>query len=115
MQPNKTFRMTASVDGLNIAAFSNKPGGMATVFGSNTNNAARFLKIYDTATTPNVGTDIPKVTKYLAPSDDFDINNSGSPLVFNNGIAIAFTALAPDSDATPINAVDIMGLNISYY
>ena len=75
-----------------------------------------YLKIYDKATTPVVGTDTPIATITIPnaggqiPTFDF----GSSPATFVNGLGYAITSGSADSDTGAIAANDITGLNIFY-
>ncbi len=68
----------------------------------------RFLKIYDKATSPTVGTDVPILT--------IPITNSAQPIyvgdfghAFSAGISYAITSLIADSDTTAVGLNEIVG------
>ena len=80
---------------------------------SNTSTNPRFVKFYDEATAPNVGVDVPLLT-FIASGDvtgtsgtSTSVPIAGAGLQFLNGIAIAITGGAADSDTTAINANDV--------
>lgn len=79
----------------------------------------RYLKIYNTNTIPDVGTDIPILTIPVPANTQgagVVIPFSPIPLYLENGLAIAITANASDSDNTPVGAGDvIVNLNYSSY
>lgn len=67
-----------------------------------------FLKLYNKATAPVIGTDVPKVTFRLKTTWDRDMFNEVG-VNFPLGIYAAITKLAADSDTTVIAVNDIMG------
>lgn len=75
---------------------------------SNSNASARFLKIYDKASAPTVGTDTPVAT-YLIPG-----NSSGTnvpitvPINFSLGFALAITGAVTDADTTVVGANEVV-------
>lgn len=75
---------------------------------SNSNASARFLKIYDKASAPTVGTDTPIAT-YLIPGGSSGTN---IPLVvptnFNLGFALALTTGVADADTGAVAASEIV-------
>lgn len=80
-------------------------------FGFSLSNAAAydcFLKLYDKATAPVIGTDVPKVTFRLKTTWDRDLFNEIGT-VFTLGIYAAITKLAADNDTTATAVNDIMG------
>jgi hypothetical protein len=75
---------------------------------ANTSAAVKFVKLYDKASAPTVGTDVPIHTIALAANGRADaINILGIP--FTLGIAYAITGAAADSDATAVALNDIVG------
>lgn len=82
---------------------------------SNVNAAVRYLKIYDKATAPTVGTDTPVKTIALtggAVGNVIDINfNDG--IVFGLGIGIGLTTGVADSDTAAVAANEIV-VNLDY-
>lgn len=79
------------------------------------NNAAtmRFVKLYDLAVAPTVGTSVPLITLGVPAGSAVSIGGWIEGLVshkFVNGFALAITANAPDADATVVAANDV-GVN----
>jgi hypothetical protein len=103
--PSQTF--------LNSAATTNATSvkaGSGTVFGlavTNTNAAARYLKLYNKASAPTVGTDIPVLTVVLAPTSSQSISLGTLGFRFGTGIAFALTTGITDADAVAVGAGDV--------
>jgi len=79
----------------------------------NVNAAARFLKVYDKASAPTVGTDVP-VWTIMIPANPTAALGAGREIpfppegiAFSNGIAFAITANYADSDTTAVAAGDV--------
>jgi hypothetical protein len=74
------------------------------------NNAAYavFLKLYNKASSPTVGTDTPTWTIPVAPGGGFSREFPAGDS-FATGIAYAITKLQPDSDTTVVAAGDLTG------
>lgn len=74
---------------------------------SNSNAAARYLKFYDKASAPTVGTDVPVLTLEIPAASTghvpFDMG-----IVFATGIAFALTANVSDADTTAVAANEII-------
>lgn len=90
--------------------------GQGTVYGIqayNVNASARYLKFYDKATAPTVGTDTP-VKTILIPGN---IAGAGNNVVCNftlqAGIAIAITSGMADADTGAVGAADVV-VNIDF-
>jgi len=102
----------ATTNGTNVKA------SLGTIYGVqviNTNAAVRYLKFYDKATAPSVGSDVP-VKVITIPG-----NTAGAGAViafpvgvaFLVGISFALTTGAPDSDTGAVAANEII-VNLDY-
>jgi hypothetical protein len=72
---------------------------------ANTTGSYKFVKLYDKATAPTVGTDIPKFTIGIPANWSREI--SIPPVVFQNGLAMAIVTGAADTDATAVAVNDV--------
>lgn len=79
---------------------------------TNTNAAVRFVKFYDKASVPTVGTDVPTMTLGFATGTT-PINLEKMPESFTLGLAFAMTTGAADSDAGVVAAGDLI-LHLRY-
>lgn len=75
--------------------------------------AARFLKLYNKASAPTVGTDVPAHVLALPATSTGSIDCGALGIRLGTGLAFAITNLAADSDATAVAAAQIK-LEISY-
>jgi hypothetical protein len=75
----------------------------------NTSAAAKFLKFYNKATAPVVGTDVPLFTVGL-PTGGGTVIEWYNTIAFGAGIAYAITGAVADSDTTPTAADDVHGV-----
>jgi hypothetical protein len=97
----------ASVNQNNVKATA---GTVYTLAAMNQNTSQRYLKLYDKASTPSPGTDIPRQT-YMIPGASA---GAGAViplpvgLLFASGIGFAITAQISDLDATAIGASDVV-------
>jgi hypothetical protein len=82
--------------------------------GYNAAAAVRYLKIYNKATAPTVGTDTPILTFALKPSDNFDIDFQAIGYYFATGIGFALTTGSADADTGALTAADVVGMNVIY-
>jgi hypothetical protein len=106
-----TGRLLSSAATTNATVVKNSSGDVQKIILRNTSASDRFLKLYDKATAPTVGTDTPRDT-YSLPAGGYltlDVNEH-----FVTGIAYAITGAAADADTTPILAGDIVCMNIHY-
>lgn len=96
---------------------TNIKGSAARVYkirGYNAAAAVRYLKLYNKATAPTVGTDTPVATIALKPSDIFDIDFGLLGEYFATGVGYALTTGSPDADTGALTAADVVGMNIWY-
>jgi hypothetical protein len=87
-------------------------GSLHFVSGYNAAVAVRYLKLYDKATSPTVGTDVPFLTIALPASSAFNLNLGG--LRFATGIGYGLTTGAADNDTGALTAADVVGLSVTY-
>lgn len=105
--------VTPTASNINSAATTNATSIKATagtlfnIGASNTGAAAAFIKLYNKATAPTVGTDVPVLTLAVPAGGnvDFDLGPLGHR--FSTGIAMAITNLAADSDTTAVAAAQV--------
>lgn len=99
----------ATTNGTNVKASAGKIYGIKV---SNANAAARFLKLYDKATAPTVGTDTPIATYYLK-AGELTIIEFPTGKVFSTGIGFGLTGAVGDADTTAVSANEHV-VNIEY-
>lgn len=98
---------------LNSAATTNatsvkaSAGRLFTLAASNSGAAAAFVKLYNKATAPTVGTDVPVLTVPVGASAVLAINLGALGHSFSLGIALAITNLVADTDATAVAASQV--------
>ena len=99
----------------NATVVKNAAGQIGSFNIGNTNAAIRFVKLYDKATTPSVGTDVPVKTLLIPGSTTGGGNAQNYPLgvLFSNGISIATTTGIADSDTAAVGLNDLC-INIDY-
>lgn len=101
---------------VNSAATTNATlvkGSAGTLYGllaSNTAASPRYLKLYNKATAPAPGTDVPVMTIALAASSAVSVNLGALGHRFATGIGLAITGAAADNDATAIGASEVKAL-----
>lgn len=106
-------RIPSSANTTNATVAKASAGFLHAVCCYNTNAALRYLKLYNKATAPTVGTDTPVLTFPLKPSDTFRTMWPNARY-FSAGISYALTTGAADSDTTAVGSGDIVGLNVEY-
>ena len=109
---NLTARLVSAAASTNATSVKATPGDVGKISGFNAAAAKRYLKLYNKASAPTVGTDTPVFTLTLpagAPFN-FDLGNH----YFSTGIAYALTVNGADADTTALTAADVESLNITY-
>lgn len=103
---------TVAADGLNVKASTG-----AVIGGSISNLSAslRYLKFYNKASAPTVGTDTPVFTIPVQPNSTLLLAEffSAMPTKFSTGISFAMTTGIDDTDVGVVTAGDLM-LNLIY-
>lgn len=82
-------------------------GTLYSVTVSNTGAAARYVKFYNKATAPTVGTDVPVFTIQVASGATLNVPFGTTGHRFATGIGLAITANAADSDTTAVGAAEV--------
>lgn len=92
-----TLTTTASTN----AAFAKASAGtLYAVAVSNTTATAMYLKLYNKASAPTVGTDVPVITIPMPASSHSSFEYGATGLRFGTGIAYAITGANTDADTT---------------
>ena len=110
----KSFRLVSAAS-TNATSIKADPGTLFTIATFNINAAVRFLKIYDLAVAPTVGTSVPVLTMVLpATAISVLVVNFGMlGMKFDNGIAIALTTGLADADTGAVAANEQV-VNLTY-
>jgi len=105
--PTPTPRNINSAATTNSTNIKNTAGTLYSLVASNTSASARYLKLYNKATAPTVGTDIPILTITLNPSSVTVIELGTLGYRFALGLGIGITGLAIDTDTTVIGVGEV--------
>lgn len=103
----------ASTNGTSAKASA---GQVYTIIATNINAAVRYLKIYNKASAPTVGTDTPVLTIPIpgnAAGAGFTLDTGGMGIAFATGIAYALTTGVADADTGAVAANEIV-VNLLY-
>lgn len=103
--PTQTF--TSSAASTNATTTKASAGTVWSVIATNTNAAVRYLKLYNKASAPTVGTDVPVLTIPLAVGVPTQINGGSNGIRFGTGISWALTTGATDADTGAVAANEI--------
>lgn len=106
-----TARVIAAAS-LNPTVVKASPGQLYGWQMSNASAAVKFVKFYDKASAPVVGTDVPKLTIAIPAGASLD-REFVNGLAFAAGIAVATTGLVADTDVTILAANDVV-LNLAF-
>ena len=109
-----TYKLISTVS-TNSNVVKNSPGNLYSIIAIGLTSTVRYLKLYNKATTPVVGTDVPVMTIPIPA------NTQGAGVAipfsmgvnFSNGISIAITANVDDNDNTAIDEKDCV-INLTY-
>ena len=99
----------------NATSVKGSAGQIYSITGFNINAAVRYLKIYDKATAPTVGTDVPKHVYPMPGSTTGGGFTLSIPVgqIYTAGIAIAITTGIADTDTGAVAANEIV-INLDY-
>jgi hypothetical protein len=106
-------RIVSAAASTNATSAKASAGTLKSMSGYNAAAAVRYLKIYNKASAPTVGTDTPILTLALKASDKFDFTWPDG-FYFSTGIAYALTVGSADGDTAALTAADVVGLNVNY-
>lgn len=112
--PNLTSRLVSAAASVNATLVKSTAGKVHKLIGYNAAAALRFLKIYNKASAPTVGTDTPALTITLPASAAFALDFPNGGQHFATGIGYGFTTAAADADTSALTAADIVGFNVIY-
>lgn len=96
----------------NSTSVKGAPGCVYHIVVSNLTASAKFLKLYDKATAPTVGTDTIKATIPVQANNTLVVDLSEG-MNFTAGIAYGLTGAVGDSDTTALAANDMV-LTLGY-
>lgn len=112
--PYEVSRIVSAANSTNATSAKASRAKLFGVTGYNAAAAARYLKVYDKASAPTVGTDTPKMTITLPATTAFAIMMPERGVLFPTGLAYAMTVNAADNDTTALTAADVTGLNVIF-
>lgn len=107
-------RLVSAAASTNATSVKASAGRVLSIRGYNAKAAVCYLKLYNKASAPTVGTDTPFMTIPLKASDVFYIAFEDFGLNFSTGIAYAITGAAADADTTALVAADVVGLAVVF-
>ncbi len=96
----------------NATSVKASAGQIYSIVAMNSNASARYLKLYNKASAPTVGTDTP-VQVYMLPGGGGVTITLPVGMIFSTGIALATTTGAADSDTGAVALSEIV-INLTY-
>lgn len=111
-KPSAASRIPSAAASVNATSAKASAGDLHMVNGYNAKASVVYIKFYNKATAPTVGTDVPVLTLACPPSAAFSFNLNG--YYFSTGIAYGLTTDAADAGTTALLAGDVLGLTITY-
>lgn len=100
-----------SANTTNATNVKGSAGQVYTIIAHNTNAAVRYLKLYNKATSPTVGTDTPVMTLPIPGNTagaGFMLSTGGTGIAFATGIGLALTTGVADADTGAVAANEIV-------
>lgn len=113
VRPDKVSRIVSAANTVNATSAKAGPAHLYAITGYNAAGAVRYLKLYDKATAPTVGTDTPKMTLALPATAAFSFSFP-TPVEFATGLGYGMTTGAADNDTAALTAADVVGLNVIF-
>lgn len=104
---NPTTHFLSSAATTNATSVKATAGNLYAVVVTNQNAASRCLKLYNKATAPTVGTDVPKMTIQVPANSAVSLNLGPVGVRFDTGIALAMTTLGTIADTTAVAVNDL--------
>ena len=111
-----TIHRLLSAATTNAQSIKASAGQVYAIYAHNTNAAVRFLKIYNKASAPTVGTDTPVLTLPIPGNTagaGFVLDTGGMGIAFATGIASATTTGVADTDTGAVAANEVV-FNLLY-
>lgn len=97
----------------NATSVKASAGTVYSIQASNTGAAVAFLKLYNKASAPTVGTDVAVMTLILPAGGGIVIPPNDIGIAFTTGIAFAITGVATTADTTAVALAQVV-INIDY-
>lgn len=103
--PTTTF--TNSAASTNATSIKASAGNVWSIICSNDNASPRYVKFYNKASAPTVGTDVPVIKIAIPASSTVKYDGGATGIRFATGIALAITTGIADSDTSAVAANEI--------
>ena len=103
--PTQSFINSAATT--NATSVKASAGTVWSIIASNVNAAARYVKFYNLAVAPTVGTSVPVFTITIPAGGTVQFDGGSNGIRFGTGIALAITGAMADADTTAVAANEI--------
>lgn len=113
-KPSAVTRLISTTASTNANLVKSSRGDLSNVVAWNPTGSVKYLKLYNKASAPTVGTDTPFMKIPVLATSQLNLTFPNDGLAFQTGIVFAITAGGADTDATAIAAGDVVALNIVY-
>ena len=97
----------------NSTSIKGSAGVLYNIEATNSDTVGYYVKLYNKATGPTVGTDVP-VAVYYAPSGGGFVVEKVNGSWFGTGIALGTSLLATDADTTVVTTANKLVINVEY-
>lgn len=104
---------TISLASTNATSVKAGPCRVVLIYCTNSNAAARYVKLYNKASAPVVGTDIPLMTLLIPAANAIEPITIPNGIAFEVGLAFAMTSGIADTDSGNVGANDLI-LTLGY-
>lgn len=106
-QPSPSAININSAASTNATSSKATAGSLFEISATNMTASAKYLKLYNKATAPTVGTDVPVLTITIPANSEKSYEFGANGKRFTTGIALAITGAQPIADATAVAAGDV--------
>lgn len=105
--PTPSSNLLSSAATTNPTSVKGSSGKVFSVTASNTGGAVAYVKLYNKATAPTVGTDVPVITIPVPAGGSVNLPFGTPGAIFGTGIGLGITNLAADTDTTAVAAAQV--------
>lgn len=115
VMPSTTARLVSSAATTNSTLIKASACTIFTIDAINTTASVKFLKIYNKATAPTIGTDTPVLTIAIPANSVNFVRSFPGGIRLATGCGYGETGAVADNDTTAVAAGDIVALNFTYF
>jgi hypothetical protein len=105
--PTPSTSIISSAATTNATSIKASAGTLYNVVANNTGAAVAYVKLYNLAAAPTVGTSVPALTIPVPAGGSVSVPFGATGARFATGIALAITNLGTDADATAVAAAQV--------